>query len=163
MTFPKGAENNALSGDMFSLDRKVKQAKENGEDITPILNEYCEILEKDREKMKAACNKNPDICGFSRDVANDAYNVLLENGAYFGMDPDVANFIALETAKDNAVINQNTSEFGKELVVASEGLSILAGMGTSIALNVLKTGGRSGIRKLLSSSGTTPWEVTKPI
>ncbi|HEY4468769.1 MAG TPA: hemagglutinin repeat-containing protein [Klebsiella sp.] len=134
-------ENNALSGDMFSLDRKVKQAKENGEDITPILNMYRDILEKDREKMKAACKANPDTCGFSREVANDAYNVLLEDGAYLGIDTDVVNFIALETAKDNAVINQNTSEFGKGLVVASEGLSILAGMGTGVALNVLKTGG----------------------
>ncbi|EEX0089063.1 hypothetical protein HFW23_004461 [Salmonella enterica] len=126
---------------MFSLDRKVKQAKENGEDITPILNMYRDILEKDREKMKAACKANPDTCGFSLDVANDAYNVLLEDGAYLGIDTDVANFIALETAKDNVVINQNTSEFGKGLVVASEGLSILAGMGTGVALNVLKTGG----------------------
>ncbi|KNC92660.1 hypothetical protein [Trabulsiella odontotermitis] len=135
------ADNNALSGDMFSLDRKVKQAKENGDDITLLLNEYREILEKDREKIKVACKANPDTCGFSRDVANDAYNVLLEDGSYLGIDPDVANFIALETAKDNAVINQNTSEFGKGLVVASEGLSILAGMGTGVALNVLKTGG----------------------
>ncbi|WP_227521300.1 hemagglutinin repeat-containing protein [Raoultella sp. T31] len=151
------AENNALSGDMFSLDRKVKQAKENGEDITSILNEYREILEKDREKMKAACNKNPDTCGFSRDVANDAYNVLLEDGAYLGIDPDVANFIALETAKDNAVINQNTSEFGKGLVVASEGLSILAGMGTSVALNVLKTGGT--VRDPKSGATVTVYRV----
>lgn len=64
------AENNALSGDMFSLDRKVKQAKENGEDITSILNDNHEILEKDREKMNAACNKSPDTSGFSRDEAN---------------------------------------------------------------------------------------------
>lgn len=63
-------ENNALSGDVFSLDRKVKQAKENGEDITSILNDYREILEKDWEEMNAACNKNPDTSGFSRDAAN---------------------------------------------------------------------------------------------
>lgn len=74
-------------------------------------------------------------------MANDAYSEILENGTYLGIDPDVSKLVAQETAKDNAVINQNTSEFGKGLVVASEGLSIIAGMGTSAALNVLKTGG----------------------
>ncbi|WP_433646631.1 polymorphic toxin type 50 domain-containing protein [Kosakonia pseudosacchari] len=59
---------------------------------------------------------------------------ISKTGFYQGIDPDVARTIAQETAKDNAVINQNTSDFGKGLVVAAEGVSILAGVGTSLIL-----------------------------
>ncbi|WP_410683693.1 hypothetical protein [Citrobacter europaeus] len=134
-------ENNFLSGDMYALDRKVKAAKEKGEDIEPILEAARKQALKDREKMEASCKANPDTCGFSSDAANDAQSEILENGSFLNIDPDVAKLVAQETAKDNAVISQNTSEFGKGLVVASEGLSIIAGMGTSAALNMLKTGG----------------------
>ncbi|MBK4119389.1 hypothetical protein JHE03_24220, partial [Pluralibacter gergoviae] len=127
--------------DMYSLDRKIKNAKEKGEDIAPILEEARQKAEKDREAQASACKARPDKCAFGRDVANDAYNDFLENGFLQGIDPDVANFVQQETAKDNAVIDQYASEFGKDLAVASEGLSILAGMGTSAALNVFKTGG----------------------
>jgi filamentous hemagglutinin len=134
-------ENNYLKTDMYSLDRKIKNAKEKGEDIAPILEEARQKAEKDREAQASACKARPDKCAFGRDVANDAYNDFLENGFLQGIDPDVANFVQQETAKDNAVIDQYASEFGKDLAVASEGLSILAGMGTSAALNVFKTGG----------------------
>ncbi|MGK9004550.1 hypothetical protein [Citrobacter europaeus] len=134
-------ENNFLSGDMYALDRKVKAAKEKGEDIEPILEAARKQALKDREKMEASCKANPDTCGFSSDAANDAQSEILENGSFLNIDPDVAKLVAQDTAKDNAVISQNTSEFGKGLVVASEGLSIIAGMGTSAALNMLKTGG----------------------
>ena len=134
-------ENNYLAGDMFALDRKIKAAKDNGEDIGPILENARKKAEKERKGQITACLENPDICGFGRDVANDAYNEYLEKGFLQSIDPDVVKFMQRETSKDNAVIDRYTSEFGKNLVVASEGLSILAGMGTGVALNVLKTGG----------------------
>lgn len=127
-------ENNALAMEMYDLNRKVKAAKAKGEDITPILDEFRETAKKDRAKLKVACTANPDTCGFARDPVNDAYSEYLQNGFYQGIDPDVARTIAQETAKDNAVINQNTSDFGKGLVVAAEGVSILAGVGTSLIL-----------------------------
>lgn len=37
---------------MFTLDRKIKEAKRKGEDITPILEEARAKAEKDREKIK---------------------------------------------------------------------------------------------------------------
>ncbi|WP_234084774.1 contact-dependent inhibition toxin CdiA [Enterobacter quasiroggenkampii] len=150
-------ENNFLSGDMYALDRKVKAAKEKGEDIEPILEDARKQSQKDRDKIKASCKANPDTCGFSRDAANDAQSEILENGPFLNIDPDVAKLVAQETAKDNAVISQNTSEFGKGLVVASEGLSIIAGMGTSAALNVLKTGG--AIRDPKTGSTVTVYRV----
>ncbi|EEM8546713.1 filamentous hemagglutinin N-terminal domain-containing protein [Salmonella enterica] len=150
-------ENNFLSGDLYALDRKVKAAKEKGEDIEPILEDARKQSQKDREKMEASCKANPDTCGFSRDAANDAQNEILENGPFLNIDPDVAKLVAQETAKDNAVISQNTSEFGKGLVAASEGLSIIAGMGTSAALNVLKTGG--AIRDPKTGSTVTVYRV----
>lgn len=42
--------------------------------------------------------------------------------------------MAEETAKDNAVIKENTSDFGKGLIVAAEGASILAGAGVNLIL-----------------------------
>lgn len=150
-------ENNYLSGDMYSLNRKVKNAKEKGEDIAPILEEARQNLEKDREFQITACKDHPDRCAFGRDVANEAYNDFLQNGLLQGIDLDVANFVRQETEKDNAVINQYASEFGKGLVVASEGLSILAGMGTSAALSVLKAGG--AIRDPNTGSTVTVYRV----
>ncbi|MCL9667424.1 hypothetical protein L2C91_03410 [Rosenbergiella epipactidis] len=126
---------------MYSLNRKIKDAKEKGEDITPILEKGRQNAEKDREVQIAACKHHPNKCAFGRDVANEAYNDFLQNGYLQGIDLDVADLVRQETAKDNAVINQYASEIGKGLAVASEGLSILAGMGTSAALGVFKTGG----------------------
>ncbi|WP_226101917.1 hemagglutinin repeat-containing protein [Dickeya oryzae] len=132
-------ENNYLSNDMYSLDRKVKAAKEKGEDIAPILEAARKQAEKDREKQIASCQDNPDTCAFGRDVANDAYNAYLENGFLQGIDSDVARFVQQETAKDNAVIDQYASEFGKGMAVASEGAAWLAGAGVGVALS-----GKSG-------------------
>lgn len=44
-------ENNFLSGDMFALDRKVKAAKEKGEDIEPILEDARKQAAIDRSKI----------------------------------------------------------------------------------------------------------------
>lgn len=124
---------------MYSLDRKVKAAKEKGEDITPILEAARKQAKKDREKQIASCQDNPGTCAFGRDVANDAYNAYLESGFLQGINPDVARFVQQETAKDNAVIDQYASEFGKGMAVASEGAAWLAGAGVGVALS-----GKSG-------------------
>ncbi|SLM63231.1 VENN motif pre-toxin domain-containing protein [Dickeya aquatica] len=143
-------ENNFLSSDMYSLDRKVKAAKEKGEDIAPILEAARKQAEKDREKQIASCQDNPDTCAFGRDVANDAYNAYLENGFLQGIDSDVARFVQQETAKDNAVIDQYASEFGKGMAVASEGAAWLAGAGVGVALPG-KAGGSARDSKLSQS------------
>ncbi|MEI7369014.1 hemagglutinin repeat-containing protein [Pectobacterium sp. 1950-15] len=127
-------ENNYLSSDMYALDRKVKAAKEKGEDITPILEEARKQAEKDREKQIASCQENPDTCAFGREVANDAYNEYVENGFLQGIDPDVARFVQQETGNDNAVIDRYASEFGKGLAVVSEGAALLAGTGVGVLL-----------------------------
>ncbi|UYA60524.1 Hemolysin [Pectobacterium sp. F1-1] len=127
-------ENNYLSSDMYALDRKVKAAKEKGEDITPILEEARKQAEKDREKQIASCQENPDMCAFGREVANDAYNAYVENGFLQGIDPDVARFVQQETGNDNAVIDRYASEFGKGLAVVSEGAALLAGTGIGVLL-----------------------------
>ncbi|WP_433916015.1 hemagglutinin repeat-containing protein [Pectobacterium jejuense] len=143
-------ENNYLSSDMYSLDRKVKAAKEKGEDIAPILEEARKQAENDRKKQIASCQDNPDTCAFGRDVANDAYNAYLENGFLQGIDSDVARFVQQETAKDNAVIDRYASEFGKGLAVASEGAALLAGAGVGVALPG-KAGGSARDSKLSPS------------
>ncbi|XBW63725.1 VENN motif pre-toxin domain-containing protein [Pectobacterium aroidearum] len=143
-------ENNFLSSDMYALNRKVKAAREKGEDIAPILEEVRKQAEKDREKQAASCQDHPDMCAFGRDVANDAYSSYLENGFLLGIDSDVARFVQQETAKDNAVIDRYASEFGKDLAVASEGEALLAGAGVSAVLPG-KAGGSARDAKLSQS------------
>ena len=140
---------------MYDLDRKVKAAKSKGEDITPLLDEYREIAEKDRVKLEVTCQANPDTCGFAREVVNDAYGEYLENGFYLNIDPDVARIMSEETAKDNAVISQNTSDFGKGLVIAAEGASIIVGAGTSLIL----PGGKGSSVNIATSFSKSPQSI----
>ncbi|MBI0520899.1 VENN motif pre-toxin domain-containing protein, partial [Pectobacterium parmentieri] len=148
-------ENNYLSSDMYALNRKVKAAKEKGEDIAPILEEAREQAEKDREKQAASCHDRPDMCAFGRDVANDAYSSYLENGFLQGIDSDVARFVQQETAKDNAVIDRYASEFGKGLAVASEGAALLAGAGISLIL----PGGKGGPVNIATGFNKSPQSI----
>ncbi|MEY0474851.1 VENN motif pre-toxin domain-containing protein [Providencia huaxiensis] len=149
-------ENNYLSGDMFTLDRKIKEVKRKGEDITPILEEARAKAEKDREKNKASCIDNPDLCGFGRELANEAYNENMANGLWLGIDPDVVNFVQEETIKDNAVINQHTSEFGKDLAAVSDIGATLAGagVGSVIGSNIGKGNNKGTIPKQSNSNNS---------
>ncbi|HBI11967.1 MAG TPA: hypothetical protein DDY57_17930 [Franconibacter pulveris] len=133
-TGKNAVENNLFAVDMYALDKKIKEAKAKGEDINPILEEARKKAAEEREKETIACQAKPDICGFSRDPVNDAYNELLENGIWQNIDPDVANFVQRETDKDNAVIDRYTSEVGKDLVVAGEWAAVVAGVSTGLSL-----------------------------
>ncbi|WP_159565440.1 hemagglutinin repeat-containing protein [Budvicia diplopodorum] len=132
-------ENNLFSLDLYNLDRKVKDAKAKGEDITPILDEYRQLAADDRAKSEESCKANPDFCGFGRAPTNEAYNEIISNGVYLAFDKDVMDFVAQETSKDNGVINQYTTAYGEGLVLAADGVAILAGAGTSILIPKSKT------------------------
>jgi len=116
---------------MLALNREVKAAKEKGENLDPIFEAARNKAEKEREAEATACQEHPNTCGFGREIADDAYNEYLENGFLLGIDDDVARFMQQETSKDNAVIDQYTSQFGKDMVVAAEAASWLAGAGIS--------------------------------
>ncbi|WP_426575546.1 hemagglutinin repeat-containing protein (plasmid) [Xenorhabdus stockiae] len=142
-------ENNFLSYDLYTLDRKIKAAKAKGEDISPILEAERQRQAEDRAKMEASCKVKPDTCGLMREIVNEAYGEYLQNGVYLNIDPDVVSLMTQETAKDNAVISQNTSERGQMLAAAAEGAAILAGVGTGF---VLPKGNTQSVKNNKSSS-----------
>lgn len=78
----------------------------------------------------------------------------MANGLWLGIDPDVVNFVQEETVKDNAVINQHTSEFGKDLAAVSDIGSTLAGTGIGGAIGSKIGKGNKGNESKNTGSNT---------